>query len=196
MWHGKVRYGMVWYGMVRSGTWAGEAVTPVPMAHTGSYATTTLDQSPSSRAFSNAAMWSPSTSCYVPNTRQHVLTHHINVGGAQGIRRIMSRSAGSETIKDVLTHNIRVSGSAPGKTARHFDMSYIKVNGGQNSTGKTFWHFDMLTNLYREVQTKKRKNVSCEYDRWVVETQLCKLRDTSEKNQYWPRQLLIPQYTW
>ena len=24
------------------------------------------------------------------------------------------------------------------------------------------------------------KNVSCEYDRWVVETQLCKLRDTSE----------------
>ena len=25
------------------------------------------------------------------------------------------------------------------------------------------------------------KNVSCEYDRWVVETQLCKLRDTSDK---------------
>jgi len=24
------------------------------------------------------------------------------------------------------------------------------------------------------------KNVSCEYDRWVVETQLCKLRDTSD----------------
>ena len=24
----------------------------------------------------------------------------------------------------------------------------------------------------------KLKNVSCEYDRWVVETQLCKLRDT------------------
>ena len=27
---------------------------------------------------------------------------------------------------------------------------------------------------------KKMKNVSCEYDRWVVETQLCKLRDTSD----------------
>ena len=27
---------------------------------------------------------------------------------------------------------------------------------------------------------KKLKNVSCEYDRWVVETQLCKLRDTSD----------------
>ena len=26
----------------------------------------------------------------------------------------------------------------------------------------------------------KLKNVSCEYDRWVVETQLCKLRDTSD----------------
>ena len=25
---------------------------------------------------------------------------------------------------------------------------------------------------------KVLKNVSCEYDRWVVETQLCKLRDT------------------
>ena len=24
------------------------------------------------------------------------------------------------------------------------------------------------------------KNVSCEYDRWVVETRLCKLRDTSD----------------
>ena len=24
------------------------------------------------------------------------------------------------------------------------------------------------------------KKVSCEYDRWVVETQLCKLRDTSD----------------
>ena len=24
------------------------------------------------------------------------------------------------------------------------------------------------------------KNVSCEYDRWEVETQLCKLRDTSD----------------
>ena len=24
------------------------------------------------------------------------------------------------------------------------------------------------------------KNVSCEYDRWVVENQLCKLRDTSD----------------
>ena len=24
------------------------------------------------------------------------------------------------------------------------------------------------------------KNVNCEYDRWVVETQLCKLRDTSD----------------
>ena len=27
---------------------------------------------------------------------------------------------------------------------------------------------------------KKMKNVSCEYDRWVVETQLYKLRDTSD----------------
>ena len=27
---------------------------------------------------------------------------------------------------------------------------------------------------------QKLKNVSCEYDRWVVETQLCKLRDTSD----------------
>ena len=25
------------------------------------------------------------------------------------------------------------------------------------------------------------KNVSCEYERWVVETQLCKLRDTLDK---------------
>ena len=27
---------------------------------------------------------------------------------------------------------------------------------------------------------KKLKNVSCEHDRWVIETQLCKLRDTSD----------------
>ena len=27
---------------------------------------------------------------------------------------------------------------------------------------------------------EKMTNVSCEYDRWVVETQLCKLRDTSD----------------
>ena len=27
---------------------------------------------------------------------------------------------------------------------------------------------------------KKTKNVSSEHDRWVVETQLCKLRDTSD----------------
>ena len=27
---------------------------------------------------------------------------------------------------------------------------------------------------------KKLKNGSCEYDRWVVETQLCKLRDTTD----------------
>ena len=27
---------------------------------------------------------------------------------------------------------------------------------------------------------KKLKNISCEYDRWVVETQLYKLRDTSD----------------
>ena len=27
---------------------------------------------------------------------------------------------------------------------------------------------------------KKLKNVSCEYDRWVVETKLCKLCDTSD----------------
>ena len=32
----------------------------------------------------------------------------------------------------------------------------------------------------REIFGKKKKNVSCEYDRWVVETQLCKLRDTSD----------------
>ena len=29
--------------------------------------------------------------------------------------------------------------------------------------------------------SKKLKNVSCEYDRWVVETQLCKLREMSDK---------------
>ena len=34
----------------------------------------------------------------------------------------------------------------------------------------------VLTWLFYE----KLKNVSCEYDRWVVETQLCKLRDTSD----------------
>ena len=27
---------------------------------------------------------------------------------------------------------------------------------------------------------EKSKNVSCEYDRWVVESKLCKLRDTSD----------------
>ena len=35
---------------------------------------------------------------------------------------------------------------------------------------------------------KKMKNVSCEYDRWVVETEFCKLRDTSDT--------LIGRYTY
>ena len=33
---------------------------------------------------------------------------------------------------------------------------------------------------YPKSPSLKMKNVSCEYDRWVVETQLCKLRDTSD----------------
>lgn len=38
-------------------------MTPVPIAHTGSYAITTLDQSLSARALSKAAIWSSSTTC-------------------------------------------------------------------------------------------------------------------------------------
>ena len=30
------------------------------------------------------------------------------------------------------------------------------------------------------LQNMVYKNISCEYDQWVVETQLCKLRDTSD----------------
>ena len=37
----------------------------------------------------------------------------------------------------------------------------------------------ILLHLY-SIFYEKMKNVSCEYDRWVVETQLCKLRDTSD----------------
>ena len=33
-------------------------------------------------------------------------------------------------------------------------------------------------NFHKNIYYKKLKNVTCEYDRWVVETQLCKLRDT------------------
>ena len=36
------------------------------------------------------------------------------------------------------------------------------------------------TSIYFVLFCKKLKNVSCEYDRWVVETLLCKLRATSD----------------
>ena len=40
---------------------------------------------------------------------------------------------------------------------------------------------DMMFVVRRRLNfIKKMKNVSCEYDRWVVETQLCNLRDTSD----------------
>ena len=35
-------------------------------------------------------------------------------------------------------------------------------------------------NMIPGIFIKILKDVSCEYDRWVVETQLCKLRDTSD----------------
>ena len=38
--------------------------------------------------------------------------------------------------------------------------------------------FDFATSQFCDFTKKKSKNVSCEYGRWVVETQLCKLRDT------------------
>ena len=47
--------------------------------------------------------------------------------------------------------------------------------------GGLFFHREnraVVVTLY--VFYKKLKNVSGEYDRWVVETQLCKLRDTSD----------------
>ena len=37
-----------------------------------------------------------------------------------------------------------------------------------------------ITHILCQVLGRKLKNVSCEYDRWVVETQLCKLRGTSD----------------
>ena len=37
-----------------------------------------------------------------------------------------------------------------------------------------------IRNGYGLVCFRFIRNVSCEYDRWVVETQLCKLRDTSD----------------
>ena len=40
--------------------------------------------------------------------------------------------------------------------------------------------FDFATSQFCDFTKKKSKNVSCEYGRWVVETQLCKLRDTSD----------------
>ena len=42
------------------------------------------------------------------------------------------------------------------------------------------WDWDLtdLVGLEPVIFYLKLKNVSCEYDRWVVETQLCKLRDT------------------
>ena len=39
--------------------------------------------------------------------------------------------------------------------------------------------FSGLLNLQFDF-IKVLENVSCEYNRWVVETQLCKLHDTSE----------------
>ena len=38
----------------------------------------------------------------------------------------------------------------------------------------------MIIPYYTEYYIKKLKNVSCEYDEWVVETQLCKLRGTED----------------
>ena len=40
--------------------------------------------------------------------------------------------------------------------------------------------FVVRVQQYFEVFYKKLKNVSCEYNRWVVETQLRKLHDTSD----------------
>ena len=41
----------------------------------------------------------------------------------------------------------------------------------------------------------KLENVGCEYDRWVVETQLCKLRDTSD-TAHWACLCYVPIETW
>ena len=47
----------------------------------------------------------------------------------------------------------------------------IAAVGEQRTSVRTDWC----------ARIKILKNVSCEYDRWVVETQLCKLREMSDK---------------
>ena len=41
-----------------------------------------------------------------------------------------------------------------------------------------YWH---TLNLHQYIILKKTKNVSCEYDRWVVETQLWYLKKSRKK---------------
>ena len=49
-----------------------------------------------------------------------------------------------------------------------------------DSTHQTEYCMKPIPNGYGLLCFRLTKNVSCEYDGWVVETQLCKLRDTSD----------------
>ena len=52
-----------------------------------------------------------------------------------------------------------------------FSLKYFIFLAGNCSRYDFFSFFSKI---------KMLKNVSCQYDRWAVETQLCKLRDTSD----------------
>ena len=49
-----------------------------------------------------------------------------------------------------------------------------------DSAHQTECSMNAIRNGYGPLCFRLMKNVGCEYDRWVIESQLCRLRDTSD----------------
>ena len=49
-----------------------------------------------------------------------------------------------------------------------------------DSADQTECSMNAIRNGYGPLCFRLMKNVGCEYDRWVIESQLCRLRDTSD----------------
>ena len=60
----------------------------------------------------------------------------------------------------------------------HATCKYFEEYQPLSRSNSQLTHLKQLS--FHEKNYKKLKIVSCEYDRWMVETQLCKLRDTSD----------------
>ena len=87
-----------------------------------------------------------------------------------------SGQGGGGTVHSSIKYEVGSNGVTE-KWAGGFGESGTKTSNGR---GHYTWYFIRERLRSRDAFTKKMINVTCEYDRWVVETQLCKLRDTSD----------------